>query len=791
MPTLPPARLLAACLLLIAPAARADGPTGEAIYKQQCAWCHGKAGEGAKRHKDPLAGDLPVPKLADVIRKTMPENDPESLSAEDARKVAEYVHGAFYSKEARERNAPPRVELSRLTVRQYENAVADLVGSFRQPTPPPDDRRGLRAEYFNGRDFRNNKRAVERTDEQVAFDFKDKSPVPGKVEPHEFAIRWQGSVLAPVTGRYEFTVKSDQAVRLWVNDPLTPLVDAYVKSGNDTEFRGTVNLLAGRAYHLRLEFSKAKQGVQDKKAKERPPAPAFVSLLWKPPAGVAEPIPSRCLSPLNAPEVYVSTTPFPPDDRSLGWERGNTVSKAWDSATTDAALEAAGYVAAHLNELAGVSARREAATIPGNPGAINTDDRQKAKPAADREAKLKAFARRFVERASRRPLTDEQAKVIDRQFARAAGDPEAAAKRVVLFALKSPRFLYREDGGQPDGYTVASRLSFALWDSLPDQKLLDAAKAGKLTNRDEVAKQAERMLADPRTKEKVRGFLHHWLRVDHVADMAKDAKRFPGFDAAAVADLRTSLDLFLDEVVWSDRSDFRELLLGEGVYLNDRLARLYGTEEPEDGGFEKVPLDPGKRAGVLTHPMVMAAFAYTGASSPIHRGVFLARGVLGLTLRPPQDAFSPLAEDLHPTLTTRERTILQTSPAGCVSCHIVINPLGFTLENFDAIGRFREKDNNKPVDPTGGYTARDGTAVTFRGPAELAKYLAASPDVHGAFVEQLVHHLVQQPVRAYGPGTLGNLREKFAANGYNIRKLAVEVAATAALAGTDRTASLK
>jgi hypothetical protein len=121
----------------------------------------------------------------------------------------------------------------------------------------------------------------------------------------------------------------------------------------------------------------------------------------------------------------------------------------------------------------------------------------------------------------------------------------------------------------------------------------------------------------------------------------------------------------------------------------------------------------------------------------------------------------------------------------------VINPLGFTLENFDAIGRFRDKDNGKPVDPTGGYVARDGASVTFNGPRELAEYLAGSPDVHGAFVEQLTHHLVQQPARAYGADVPRNLREKFAATGYNIRKLAAEVAATAALSGTDRTASLK
>ena len=126
-------------------------------------------------------------------------------------------------------------------------------------------------------------------------------------------------------------------------------------------------------------------------------------------------------------------------------------------------------------------------------------------------------------------------------------------------------------------------------------------------------------------------------------------------------------------------------------------------------------LDPQQRAGVLTHPYLMAAFAHTTATSPIHRGVFLARGVLGVTLRPPPEAFMPLPESLHPDLTTRERVALQTKPASCQSCHGVINPLGFTLEHFDAVGRYRDQDNGKPIDATGDYQTRSGETVKFDG----------------------------------------------------------------------------
>jgi hypothetical protein len=177
----------------------------------------------------------------------------------------------------------------------------------------------------------------------------------------------------------------------------------------------------------------------------------------------------------------------------------------------------------------------------------------------------------------------------------------------------------------------------------------------------------------------------------------------------------------------------------------------------------------------------MAAFAYTGASSPIHRGVFLARNVLGVSLRPPPEAFAPLSADLHPKLSTRERVALQTQPASCQSCHGVINPLGFTLERFDAVGRFREQDNGKSVDAKGTYQTRTGDTVTFDGARDLAKFLAGSEEVQTAFAERLFQHLVKQPVRAYGPRRPEELRAFFAGHGYSIRKLIVEAATIAAL----------
>lgn len=735
--------------------------TGEQIYQQVCASCHGAKGEGTiESYPHPLVGERSVGELTAYISKTMPEDKPGTCIGEEARKVSQFIHETFYSPTAQARNKPVRVELSRLTVRQYQNAVADLIGSFRG-AGKVEDKEGLRGEYFKTRGFRGNARAFDRVDPVVAFDFKDKSPDDEKMEPHEFSIRWEGAVTAPDSGEYEFILRTDQAARLWINDLKQPLVDNWVQSGKNTEHRESIFLLAGRTYALKLEFSKAKQGVDDKKAKEKPPAPAFISLEWQRPHRIAEVIPARCLSTSRPSEAFVVTTRFPPDDRSVGWEKATSISKEWDQATTDAAIDVATFVAARFEEFAGTK-----------------------RDATDRDEKLKTFCRRFAERAFRRPLGDEQQTIfVDQHFA-AGIEPETAVKRAVLLTLKSPRFLYREVGGSSekasDPFDVASRVSFAMYDSLPDQALLDAAAKDELKTREQVTQHAQRLLADPRTRSKLREFLLTWLKVEHVPDVSKDSERFPEFNATLANDLRTSLELFLDEIIRSDEADFRQLLLADSVYFNGRLAKFYGakmgeSEPADDAPFQKIELEPEQRAGVLSHPYLMAGFAYTGSSSPIHRGIFIARSVLGRSLRPPPEAVAPLAPHLRPDLTTRERVALQTKPESCQSCHAMINPLGFTLEHFDAVGRFRTEENGKPINAEGAYRTRNGDFVKFTGVNDLAKFLADSTETHVAFVEQLFHFLVKQPIRAFGPNTRETLRQSFVANQFNIRELIVQI----------------
>ncbi len=614
-----------------APEVFAEEQPGKRIYQMQCARCHGVKGEGTKKeYPDKLVGNRSLTSLTRYIERRMPDEAPEKCVGDEARKVAKYIYDAFYSKAAQMRNKPPRIDLSRLTVPQYRNAVADLIGSVRQPGIW-NTRRGLQAQFFKTRRLR--RRLAGQIDPVVNFDFGKKSPKAGLVDAKSFAIRWNGSVLAPESGEFEFIVETENAFKLWVNDRNKPLIDAWVKSGKDKAFRKSIQLLGGRVYPLQLEFYKS-----DKEAT------ASVSLRWKRPHRTATLIVSEFLTPNRFPESFVAETKFPPDDRSEGYERGTSVSKAWVDATTDGAIETANYVTAHLSELAGLRA-------------VGKDQR---------EAKLREFSARFMQRAFRRPLTKKQKDLVDRSFGKAPS-PEAATKRVVLLALTSPRFLYRELGAKDDPNNVASRMSFSLWDSLPDKELMEAVAAGELSNRKQITQHAQRMLSDLRARTKLRQYLTYWLHVDQPLDLAKDPKKFPQFTPEIASDLRSSLELFLDDVVWSDGSDFRQLLLADHTYLNERLAKFYDVAIAKGDGFRKVRFKDGKSAGALTHPYLMASFAYTDTTSPIHRGVFLARNVLGRRLRPPPDAFTPLSPDLHPNLTTRERVTLQTKSKFCMS----------------------------------------------------------------------------------------------------------------------------
>ncbi|GBL27521.1 anti-sigma-I factor RsgI3 [Verrucomicrobiota bacterium] len=732
----------------------ADPRSGEVVYREDCLRCHGPMGQGvAGKSDEPLLGEKSVAFLAKYIARDMPEDDPGTLSPAEALASAQYIHDAFYSAEARARNNPPRLELAHLTERQYRESVTDLLGSFRRGSSTHESG-GLAAVYRGLKDGdstntdKNEAKFLERVDPVISFDFGTKAPAAGS-RAEQFKINWSGSLLVPDTGEYDFRVTTPNGVRVYVNPPANgseknALIDLWVSSAMLRSGQGQVFLLGGRSYPLKVEFFKYKDKT------------ASIKLEWRPPGGAWTVIPAENLSPKFSASVDVVSVPFPPDDASMGYERGVSVSREWTEAVAKGGLQAAALLAPHLHEYAGTTA-----TAP------------------DRAEKLKAFTWRFAQLAYRRPLTVEQKADLAKIFVPAV-TPEIAARRAILHVLSSPHFLYPATGTQDD-YAVATRLALALWDSLPDEALLKVAAQGALKTPEQVRAQAQRMQKDPRAKAKLRDFLHHWLHVEEGAEIAKDQAAYPGFDPGVVMDLRTSLDLFVEDVVWSEASDYRQLLLSDTILMNERLAKFYGQKLPEGHGFRPVKMDAAQRAGVLTHPYLLATFSYTKSTSPIHRGVFLSRNILGRMLKPPPMAIAFMDDKFDPSFTMREKVTELTAKPACQSCHITINPLGFSFERFDAVGRIRETDNAKPVNTVSPYIAADGTELTLTGARDVAVHAAESLAGQTGFVRNLFQTMVKQPTTAYSPELLSQLTERFRRDHCHVRNLAIEVAVVAAL----------
>ena len=743
--------------------ARAQQRTGQVIYSELCASCHGDKGQGvAGKYDEPLYGEKSVEALARYIDRTMPDEKPELCVGEDAKQVAQYIFDNYYSTAARARLHPARRELQHLTNRQYVESVADLLGSFLEPREPGAGT-GLKAQYFQSDGM--NKKAghkLDREDKRLDFDFGEGEPVPG-CSAEQFSIAWQGSLLAAETGVYEFRISTPNGARLYLNGDVragdqnqrddtdarrqSALIDAWVSSGPEVrQATAKIALLGGRSYPLRLDYFKFKE------------KRGMVKLEWKPPHGTWGVLETPFISPAKANHVSVVTTTFPPDDGSLGYERGAAVSREWYEATTRAAIEIGNEIQERLGML--INARDD---VP------------------DRAARVKEFGYQFAARAFRQELkADEKAFYVDRHFVEGMA-LETSIKRVAMLVLKSPRFLYPLHGQVEDQWALAARLALYLWDSLPDNALREAAAKGELKSPEQVREQARRMMARPQARARLKEFFHDWLSFEEADDNNKDHGAYPDFDDAIVSDLRASLDAFVDHIIWEDASDYRKLLVSSDIWVNARLAKFLGVGAPAGEGFQPVAFDPGQRAGVFTHPFLLAAFSYHKSSSPIHRGVFLTRNILGRFLKPPPMAIVFMDDKFEPSLTMREKVTELTRSDTCMACHSTINPLGFSLENYDAVGRWRTQENNKPVNAESDYLSADGDVVRLRGPRDIAEHAASSAAARRGFVRRLFQYAIKQQPAAYGPDTLQMLDDGFTKGGYHVRNLMVEIAIRAAL----------
>ena len=367
-------------------------------------------------------------------------------------------------------------------------------------------------------------------------------------------------------------------------------------------------------------------------------------------------------------------------------------------------------------------------------------------PAADAQQLVSSFGLR----AFRRPLKAPEVERYVRLFDGAAAvfpqlDPVKAGVRLVVQGmLQSPFFLYRSElsaavseVGMPlDDYEVASRLSFLLWNSMPDDELFAAAKAGELDDAEGVRRHADRMFDDPRTRAQLRRFHFQAFSMSEYADLDKDPILFPGWRRELGAMMQEEALLFLDSVV-ANGGGIADLLTSTKAFVNADLAKIYDVAGVAGAGYQEVELDPTIRAGLLTRAGFLARNATLDEPDPIHRGVFINLNVICRPITSPP-SIPPVLDRKGNTNRERVESITGADTCGEGCHHSMINPLGFALESFDAMGAYRATDNGFPINSADTYRFADGRAIAYGDAVELSRQLAASPEVHACYTSQLL-----------------------------------------------------
>ncbi len=365
----------------------------------------------------------------------------------------------------------------------------------------------------------------------------------------------------------------------------------------------------------------------------------------------------------------------------------------------------------------------------------------------------------LVRRAYRRPVTDEDvagAMAFYRQ-GRDTGDFDAGIEKALTAVLVSPEFLFRTEldpeGVQTgDTYRVsdielASRLSFFLWSSIPDDELLEAAVRGELRQAGGLERHARRMLSDPRSSNLARNFAGQWLHIRSLDSFSPDQRLFPDFDDNLRQALREETERFFESVLREDRSVL-DLIRADYTYLNERLARHYRIPDIYGTRFRRVPVGKAsKRGGLLRHGSVLTVTSYPTRTSPVLRGTWILENIFGAPPPSPPPNVPALDNPVSAKLPMRERLSAHRDNPACASCHMTIDPVGFALENYDALGRWRDYIDGRPVDATGGLP---GTPQTDRGVAGLEDALLQRPDLFaGTLARKLLTFALGRGVEHY------------------------------------------
>lgn len=403
----------------------------------------------------------------------------------------------------------------------------------------------------------------------------------------------------------------------------------------------------------------------------------------------------------------------------------------------------------------------------------------------------KSFIETFGRRAYRRPLESDEVTrllaVYDWGFTEVGFS--RGIELVLQGMLQSPHFLYRVEFGMPDPvegdvtllspHEVASRLSYMLWSSMPDDELFQAADAGKLGTAEEIEAQARRMLDDPKAREAVANFNLQWLGLSHMESMKKDPATYPSYDEGLRPLWRQETLAFLDDVIFDGNGDVGAIFTSKHSFMNAELAAFYGISGgPQTGNFERIELDPTRAAGVLSQGAILAVTGKPNQSSPVHRGKFVRERLLCQTIPPPPNNVVATPPPLSPDLTTRERYSEHSKNPACSGCHIKMDPIGFGFEHYDGIGLWRDEENGLPVDDTGQLVDTRNIDGPFEGVADLGKKLAESEEARQCVATQWFRYGYGRAEGADDFCSMQQLQETFAKKNFTIKELLVALTQT-------------
>jgi cytochrome c5 len=394
----------------------------------------------------------------------------------------------------------------------------------------------------------------------------------------------------------------------------------------------------------------------------------------------------------------------------------------------------------------------------------------------DEEPCARKILARLARRAYRRPVTDldVQRLVGFYRTGRSAGDFEAGIRLALERLLVSPSFLFR---AEPDPSNVApgtayrlsdlelaSRLSFFLWSSIPDDELLDVAVRGRLKDPKIAEQQVRRMLRDPKSTALVKNFGGQWLLLRNIRLVTPDADMFPEFDDKLREGFQRETELFLESQFREDRGVL-ELLTANYTFLNERLARIYGIPNVYGSHFRRVTLPDDRRAGLLGHGSILTVTSYPTRTSPVLRGKWVMETLLASPPPLPPANVPPLKENDGASAPTsvRERLEQHRKNPVCASCHTNMDPLGFAFENFDAVGKWRVREANTRIDASGALA--DGTK--FSTPAEFRQALLSQGEVFvGALTEKMMTYALGRAAGYTDMPAIRTIKREAAANGY-------------------------